>query len=246
MVLKSTSARKFASLSAFGVGALVVGAKPANATVVFSGVLNAKVGFDAGSGFGASYTSPALGVAGPSFKFTAATHTIGHIDQTFLVNFNHVGSLKFAANGTPLAPQVFSAGATWGAKAGSAGSGTVEDRATGVSAFAYGLGGTGPFTDKYFLINFGPGGALFGWIEATLQVDKSANRSGVHGPNLTVISYAFDDSGFALPAGQTSGPATPEPGTFGASGLAALALGAAGLRRWRGARQQSQSAATIS
>jgi hypothetical protein len=47
--------------------------------------------------------------------------------------------------------------------------------------------------------------------------------------------YAYDDSGAYIPAGDTGG--IPEPSTFVLTGLGALVLGAAGLRRWRAARK---------
>lgn len=240
MVLKKKSVAKFASLSALGAGTLALGVQKANATVIYSGVINAKVGFDAGNGFGSSFTSAALGAGSPQFKFSTATHTIGghSTDKSFKVNFNKVGALSFAAIGTPKVPELFSTGQTWNAKLGNGGSGLVEDRfvGNGQTPFGYNLGGTGPFTDKFFLINFGPGFSEFGWIEASLQVDKTVSRLGIHGPNLTIVSYAYDDSGAMLAAGSLTSP-TPEPSTFAMTGLAALALGAAGLRRWRSARK---------
>ena len=50
---------------------------------------------------------------------------------------------------------------------------------------------------------------------------------------LTIHDWAYDDTGAVLPAG-----VVPEPASTG-MGLGALALGAAGLRRWRKTRQRS-------
>jgi hypothetical protein len=47
--------------------------------------------------------------------------------------------------------------------------------------------------------------------------------------------WAYDDSGDQIAAGDTGG--VPEPSTMALAGLGALALGAAGLRRWRAARK---------
>lgn len=66
---------------------------------------------------------------------------------------------------------------------------------------------------------FQPGSTvLYGW--AHIQFDLAANLT-------TITDWAYDDSGATIPAG-----VIPEPETA-ALGLAALALGAAGLRRWR-------------
>ena len=48
---------------------------------------------------------------------------------------------------------------------------------------------------------------------------------------LTIHDWAYDDTGAVLPAG-----VVPEPASTG-MGLGALALGAAGLRRWRKTRK---------
>ncbi len=248
MVLKRNTVKKLASLSAFGAGVLAAGAQDAQATVIFSGTINAKVGFDVGNGFGAGYTSPALGAGGPHFKFTAQSgFTANHVNSFKKILFNNAGGLNFAAGGSgQVVAQVFSAGATWGAAAGF-GNGLVESRfiGGGHTPFAYSLAGPGPFTNKYFLINFGPGNSLYGWIQATLAVSKSSSSSGTFGPNLTIINYAFDDTGFKLAAGSTVGApppsSTPEPSTFGMLALGALAFGAAGVRRWRAAKVQDRS-----
>jgi hypothetical protein len=55
-----------------------------------------------------------------------------------------------------------------------------------------------------------------------------------NGPNVTLIDWVYNLSGGQIPAGDTG---TPEPSTLALSGLAALALGAKGLRSWRAARK---------
>ena len=87
-------------------------------------------------------------------------------------------------------------------------------------------------TDRYLLFKFTGGNLpapLYGWAE--LSVSLPGNLGG---PNVTLIDYAYDISGAQLPAGDTG---TPEPSTFALAGLAALALGARGLRIWRAARK---------
>ena len=76
--------------------------------------------------------------------------------------------------------------------------------------------------DRGFLaLGFDLGGeTVYGWADISLSSD---------GLSLTVHSWAFEDSGEGILAGQTEN-ATPVPGL---GGLAALACGAAGLRRKR-------------
>ena len=49
-----------------------------------------------------------------------------------------------------------------------------------------------------------------------------------------LVDMAYEDSGATIQAG-----AIPEPGTAIPTGLAALALGATGIRRWRKSRKQA-------
>jgi hypothetical protein len=56
--------------------------------------------------------------------------------------------------------------------------------------------------------------------------------------DVTLVDWAYDTSGAQIFAGDTG---TPEPSTFALSGLAALALGAKGLRSWRAARANRQA-----
>ena len=64
------------------------------------------------------------------------------------------------------------------------------------------------------------GETVFGWADISLSTDELS---------LTVHGWAFEDSGGSILAGQTES-STPVPGI---GGLAALACGAAGLRRKR-------------
>lgn len=83
----------------------------------------------------------------------------------------------------------------------------------------------------YIGFTFNPSGTdLFGWASVTLT-------KGTYG-SFTVDNWAYDDSGASILAGQTTAAAVPEPSTS-AMGLGALALGAAGLCRWRRNKQQS-------
>lgn len=66
---------------------------------------------------------------------------------------------------------------------------------------------------------------VYGWASVTITPG--------FGGSLTVTEWAFDDSGASIHVGQTvASAAVPEPAGV-AAGLGALALGAAGLMRWR-------------
>ncbi|WOO43689.1 PEP-CTERM sorting domain-containing protein [Rubellicoccus peritrichatus] len=77
----------------------------------------------------------------------------------------------------------------------------------------------------YMGFQFNPSGSLvlYGWAEVILT-------EGGDSGTFEVVQWAYDDSGANI---QTP---VPEPATA-ALGLGALALGAAGLRRWRKAKQ---------
>jgi hypothetical protein len=152
----------------------------------------------------------------------------------------HGTDLEFAAGATHVLvalPQ----GVAWG-----------PDRTTGIFAIAAfsvlsGSDGhhrvTSPFsaTDRYFLFRFAGGDLsqdIYGW--AQLEV-SSRPHAVCNGPSpgcldVTLVDYAYDTSGNQIPAGDTG---TPEPSTFVLTGLAALALGAKGVRAWRAARESA-------
>lgn len=76
-------------------------------------------------------------------------------------------------------------------------------------------------TPMYAAFQFsGSGGRSYGWLEL----------SNPGGAAMELIGYAdYPNSG-----------SVPEPSTFALTGLAALALGASGLRRWRAARKPAR------
>jgi len=82
--------------------------------------------------------------------------------------------------------------------------------------------------DFYFLFKFNPTGSqdLYGW----LHLNGHCNC----GLDTEVVGMAYDDSGAFVEMASA-----PEPATAVPTGLAALALGATGLRRWRKSRKQA-------
>lgn len=239
MALKRRSITKLASLSAAGVGALGFTAHKAQASVVFSGPVNAQVGFD--SGFNPTFTSATLGSGSANFNF----HTVGskpNVDTHRKVLFGG-NSLLFKALSSGLNTiRVFNSNATFsslGAGAHAAGAGNVASL-IGLNLTPFpSLAGQRAFTDKFALFSFTSGvNTLYGWVELTLA-DNDRPGPPAYGPDLTIVSYAYSDiNGRKLAAGSLSDAGgVPEPATFGMTGLAALGLGALGLRRWRAARK---------
>ncbi|MGA2590585.1 MAG: hypothetical protein ABSH32_11755 [Bryobacteraceae bacterium] len=94
-------------------------------------------------------------------------------------------------------------------------------------------------TDRYLLFRF-KGGELphpvYGWAHLSVTLP-----GGLGGPNVTLVSYAYETSGRQIPAGYRGRALDGDEEAYTAAsartGVPALALGAAGVRRWRAARQ---------
>ena len=226
--------KKLASLSAVGAGALALTSGKAEAnTIEYSGILNRTIGFGSNSPQETFKTFTNIG--GPSFTFkTAVSSSPPRYARSLIAIGGSNALFGFAmtvAHDTQFA--TFPAGAVWmNSFVGGGGTRTF-------ARHAWGSGSTrifgSPFTDKYLLFQFETNSLLkYGWADVTLQLVDANSNSTADGPNLTVISYAYDSSGALLPAGDTG--STPEPSSLAESGLAALILGAEGLRRWRKTR----------
>ncbi len=90
--------------------------------------------------------------------------------------------------------------------------------------------GPGQFSHKFAFFSFKDATFNrydFGWVQLSLKLVSSDLR-------LTIQDYAYQTDGTLLAAGAG---AVPEPATSESIALAALALGAVGLRRWRAAKK---------
>jgi hypothetical protein len=231
--------KKIASLSALGAGALVFGATEADAAVIYSGPINAHVGY--GPGGTDFYQSPGLGPAGATFYFFRTTAPASFPYRGRAIVASACGCLNFGTNGSVL--RLFGLGAVWTPLMTAYSSALVGARRWG--SFP-GSGSSGPvqlatafgnasFNDKYSLFRFDDGPtSYYGWIHLSFSIDGQFGDNPEFGPDLLIHDWAYDDSGALLAAG--TGAETPEPGNAVSTGLAALALGAVGLRRWRKTR----------
>jgi hypothetical protein len=229
--------QKVASLSALGAGALVFGAGQAEAGIIYSGTLDTHVGFLSGTPF---YQSPGIGPLGATFSFATAATARSSFSGRAIVAYG-CGCLQLAQQGGLL--QLFDVGAIWTAAlvpgtsmlvgARIWGNGT---RTTGTTANSF---GNLPFDHLFLLFQFTDGSnTLYGWIQLSYMVSGQFGPDPSFGPELTIHDYAYDDSGALIAAGQTTDASqVPEPATAASTGLAALVLGAAGLRQWRKTRK---------
>ena len=243
--------RMAASLSALGAGALLVGGT-AEAGVIYSGPLNVDVGF--GPGAVDHYTLGPLGPSSDAFSFfrtgygpnfrsivglgcpwgavAFATQTLTHLGfsaRSFLKLFNAGAKWSTQVTGTHYYPFVKVGARLWGSTTRS-----------GTPYTVHSTQGVGPFSDKYALFAIGSGpDTLYGWLHLSFSITNGFGPDPALGPDLTILGWAYDDSGAQLAAGQTATPdtTTPEPANAVSTGLAALAMGAAGLRKWRAARK---------
>jgi hypothetical protein len=258
--LKPRNLKKLASLSAVGAGALAITADKAEAGTITTVQLPTPVvvGFAPGDtkgtsfsfkafsntfrfGFSRSWGNSAFGYAffRSVFAWASASH-LGAASTGFRFAKKQFPVPHFSASVAGL--KIFHTGSTW------AGSGTGSDSKVAVGArFWAGSGastthfvfGNPSFGGQFALFEFGPAAAPgFGWVELSfLRPDAfgpacaspTCGDPNHLGPELTITAYGYDTSGAPLPAGA----GIPEPDTLAATGLAALVLGAAGMRRWR-------------
>ena len=74
------------------------------------------------------------------------------------------------------------------------------------------------------------GSTNYGWVELA-----TASTTGFF--PATIVGYGYENTGAPITVGQVASAPVPEPTTTAALGLGVLSLGAAGVRRWRKAKQ---------
>jgi hypothetical protein len=248
MRIKRKNFARLASISALGAGALGVAGGTAEAGTITYHPIGVTIGPDGSK----SYIGSLLGA--PAFALLRSTMNSAQLG-TWMVGI--AGSQLRESAGGYL--RIVGAGQKWNTVGGPFGGTafiakrgfmrvphTVEGSFTTVLSHggiptinmvkfhvtyttSFHVNGNGSFTDGYALFTFqNSGKTLYGWLELSNSVSTTS------GPDVTLVGVAYDSSGNPIAAGDTG---TPEPSTMALTGLAALALGAAGLRRWRGARK---------
>lgn len=222
MRIKKKNIARLASLSALGAGALGVAAGTAQAGIVsYTYPSPVTVGPAPGGQNSAQVFLPGLNV--PNFKISRSTFG-NTISGGWRVYAKGGADVRFRNLGGFLG--IVSGGATWSA-VGIPGGASVPIAFRNFNPNQ--LFGDGNFANKYAMFRFtSDAAALYGWLQLSNVVSLGA------GPEVTLLAYAYDDSGARIVAGDIGG--VPEPSTMALTGLAALALGATGLRRWRAAR----------
>lgn len=240
MKIKKANLKRLVSLSALGAGALGVGGSAEASSIVYSGVLNEQIGFGPGYKGPVSIPGATLGwVAVRSSRFPGdlwlAVFVYGR--NTASAQFEVLKSPKLTFSIFPVrygVAQAFPLNGVWGSRSGIAGGRNFVPIVGTRVVSSYPGSPVTAFNriDRYMMFAFTAGNKFdYGW--AQLDVITSGR-----GANVTLVDYAYDTSGAQIPAGDTG---MPEPSTFVLTGLAALALGAKGLRAWRAARKHSTS-----
>jgi hypothetical protein len=180
------------------------------------------------------------GVASASFPLTlpgADTFRIeGFAGKTSrFIQFSEIGTyghVKTARNGNWDVALPAVAAQKWSAITGNTvGEGTVAGNTVNGKSGAFGA----LYTDAYFDFIFKDttnGNQLdYGWIELSLIHQDYSNL------DVRIVAYAWEPDGSPLAAGATTSDATPEPpsGPLSFLTFGAMALGAAGVRRWKAA-----------
>ena len=246
MKLNSANARRLASLSALGGGALVTGV--GQAAVVYTTLPLGKVGFS--TGFNASFATNNAAFGGVGFKFDRSSFTT--VQSTSVrrygrnVLFSGHGGAKFAVYGSSTSGgflHLFKSGSTMGTAnrvpngaAAVRGWERISARTTsGTSIRTTHHAFPASFSNEYALFTFTfDGNPYYGWVELSLNNQNVFGTPAGAGPDLTISAWAFQE-GTPLPAGDTG--IVPEPATLATTALAALVLGAVGVRRWRSSRR---------
>jgi hypothetical protein len=239
--IKKENLKRLASISALGAGGLGVAASPAHASsMVFSGILDKPIG----------RKLPFANLDGAGGLFTAGARTAPQGSSDYWINVNG----RHGANGTAfqfvgaVRDEAFAWGQRFGATWRDAACGRLSCQPLNKAfvadhAYSYRFGPPAfqftafNSTDPFLLFEFTGGdlpSTIYGWAQLKVQFDGRV-------PDAVLVDWAYDTSGAPLSAGD-KGSATPEPSTLPLTGLAALVLGAKGLRAWRAAKRRTAAA----
>lgn len=260
--LNRQTAKQLASLSALAAAALAMGAGEAQATIIWSGPITS--GNTVGIAFGpttsfyktrTSVLPGGLGPAKPRFEALAGSASPGFAvgiagltaAQTFPGNFGP-GFYFLDVTGVTS----FGLGFVKGFKKGATFFGPLlSSTATvrpGVQLAAVAHGSAHDFTAEDFITKTAPyalfafgtssGGHDFGWANLGLLATHTSH-SGRYAVELTVNSYAYQDDGLPIAAGDVPEPSS---GALELTALAAFVIGGPAVRRWRAGRRAQRLA----
>lgn len=208
--------------------------------IVWSGVVDERVGFRSGYGAHATILRPG-GAAGILSKFGDCSTFSGRCFNSVIVkarggargtNFRVALTHTVRYNGVPAG--AFPRGAEFGSPYLSLSLGGIVGSLRGpfgTSRRNTLFNSTGP----YFRFRFvGPSlpHPVYGWAQLAVSLPGDLG-----GPNVILISYAYDTTGIQIPARYRGKALDGDEGAYERSGLSALALGAAGVPSRRAAGQ---------
>jgi hypothetical protein len=225
--IKQKNLKRLATLSAIGAGAVAGTADSAEASIITGVVSSPNVVGWAATPVQASFPISGLPVVANRASNTGPTqiYRIVYLAGT-------ASSLKWKFPNSYFL-QLFNSGQTWSdAGTFSAAIGLVGARhwTLGTPGTAHQTLGPSSFDHKFAMFRFQPGAIqLYGWLELSYAATDGYGPVDALGPSMTIHRWAYDDTGAKIAAGDAG--AVPEPGTFA---LMALALGAIGMRRYRG------------
>ena len=247
---KSPRITTYASLATAATTVAVGGSADA-ATVVNNSLFGTTIGWNTGAGQTSNVTMTGFAglAAGAGFKIAtqaaANGRPVGGVFGGFVgaaISWQGAGSGKFrtVSNSTYGRSAGFLAnfGSTQGAGSASKAVANVNRGSWSTSFFDLGnqaftnTNTSNPNNSRYLLFNFSVGGlTYYGWIEV-LSMTVTPSNTSTNTYSVTLGRWAYDDqSGYQLFAGEIRASAVP-----GGAGLAALALGAAGVRGRRRSR----------
>ena len=239
MRLTKRNAARLASISALGAGALGVGGNAVAGPIVYT-PLNGEVGFGPGSKsiFAASSFKAPI-VPGMNAYFRRFALTSSSRLATGLIRLAAGVSVNLASQGADLVFRNANAvsGQKWSSFRTSSANRSFVLGIRTRSGFTGGNGQDGTFYKLFAFLKSSAAPIDWGWIKLHETMGPP------NGPDVQILGIAYDQTGALIAAGDTgtSSPATPEPSTIALASLSALALGAAGVRRWRAARNSAEA-----